>query len=133
MIKIAFYWLLVIVWCGFIFFLSSKPGLAVAAGYWDFATRKPAHVLVYLILFILLFNALSFSFNNLKNPNLIIVSFALTVLYGISDEIHQSFVPLREGKVLDIIFDVLGAVIGSYIIWSLQVKTLPKLKDSPQK
>jgi VanZ family protein len=132
MIKIVFYWLFVIVWCGFIFFLSSKPGLAVATGFLDFATRKPAHVMVYLILFILLFNALSCTFNNFKKTNLIILSFAVTVLYGISDEIHQSFVPLREGKVLDIIFDALGAVIGSYIIWTLQVKTLPKPKNWPQ-
>jgi len=36
-------------------------------------------------------------------------------LYGISDEIHQSFVPERDGSLLDVVADVLGAVCGVYV------------------
>ena len=34
-------------------------------------------------------------------------------LYGISDEIHQAFVPMRSCDVFDALFDLLGAVLGA--------------------
>jgi VanZ family protein len=36
-------------------------------------------------------------------------------LYGVSDEIHQSFVPYRHGSFTDVIADILGAVCGVYL------------------
>ena len=36
----------------------------------------------------------------------------LTVLYGISDEFHQSFVPSRDASVLDVLADLAGALLG---------------------
>jgi VanZ family protein len=46
---------------------------------------------------------------------LVLLSMISTSLYGISDEIHQSFVPYRDGSLLDVIADVLGAVCGVYV------------------
>ena len=49
--------------------------------------------------------------------------FALSVLfsslYGISDEIHQSFVPYRTADVMDVIADILGSVfgVGVFLLW----------------
>jgi VanZ family protein len=49
--------------------------------------------------------------------------FALSVLfsslYGISDEIHQSFVPYRTADVMDVIADILGSVfgVGAFLLW----------------
>ena len=36
----------------------------------------------------------------------------LTVLYGISDELHQSFVPTRDSSVIDVLSDSVGALLG---------------------
>ncbi len=40
------------------------------------------------------------------------VAFALTVLYGVSDELHQAFVPGRTATEADIAFDAAGAALG---------------------
>lgn len=120
-------WILVILWAGLIFYLSSRPGLAVGKGFVDFATRKPAHIVVYSMLFILLVNALKSSYSTHSKKNILIVSFLLTILYGVSDEIHQSFVPLREGKISDIIFDTAGAGFAFYLLWNTKVKVPKKL------
>ncbi len=51
--------------------------------------------------------------------NIYILTFVIVVLYGISDEVHQYFVPYRTFMVIDIFFDTVGAsilVIGRYIL-----------------
>lgn len=115
-----------ILWAAFVFYLSSKPGLKISENFfWDFATRKPAHIFVYFIFYLLA----AFAFKNsfLKNmSDIIISSFILTIFYGTLDEIHQSFVPLREGKVLDIMWDAIGGLIAAVVLWryyqNLQLK-----------
>jgi VanZ family protein len=46
---------------------------------------------------------------------LAVICFA--ALYGISDEVHQSFVPLRTSTVSDVIADTLGATIVAWAWW----------------
>jgi len=40
-------------------------------------------------------------------------------LYGVSDEFHQSFVPLRDASLGDVIADFLGATIAAMLWWRL--------------
>lgn len=44
-----------------------------------------------------------------------IVPVAIVSIYGIVDEIHQSFTPGRESSVLDWVADTIGAVIGVFV------------------
>ncbi|MCA9773252.1 MAG: VanZ family protein [Myxococcales bacterium] len=37
--------------------------------------------------------------------------------YGLTDEIHQSFVPGRTSSLYDAIADTLGAFAGAYLVW----------------
>jgi VanZ family protein len=48
------------------------------------------------------------------------VAVLLTVLYGASDEFHQSFVPSRQMDVMDLVADGAGAAAaaGALYIWS---------------
>lgn len=39
-------------------------------------------------------------------------AWALAVLYGVSDELHQSFVPRRDASIMDVGVDALGAMAG---------------------
>lgn len=39
-------------------------------------------------------------------------AWALAVLYGVSDEFHQSFVPRRDASIMDVGVDALGAMAG---------------------
>jgi len=133
-----YYWLPVLIWAALIFFLSSRSGLKVATGTWDFLTRKPVHIFEYFVLTLLLVRAFKFEFEarknelfspsskksvNLmqKNNNFYVLSFSFlaSLLYAVSDEIHQSFVPLREGKISDILFDSVGSLVGIFLVWKL--------------
>ncbi|GAA4069041.1 hypothetical protein GCM10022410_13710 [Amphibacillus indicireducens] len=37
---------------------------------------------------------------------------AICVLFAISDEVHQLFVPGRAGQVMDVVIDTTGAIAG---------------------
>ena len=117
-------WLPVALWCLLIFILSAIPQLqATEKPLLNFLSRKTAHLAEYGILATLIFRALGYKKTYL--------SFMLTLIYALTDEIHQQFVPTRTGKLSDIIFDGFGAWLGLYL--SKQWKkspTLPK-KLSP--
>ena len=53
--------------------------------------------------------------------NLLLFTFLVGTIYGISDEIHQYFVPYREADFFDVVADALGAAcgVGLYHYWLL--------------
>ena len=105
-------WLPVFLWAVVIFALSSIQQITVAEFFlWDFAAKKVAHLTEYAVLYALFLRATE------KNW---VLSFALTMFYAASDEIHQSFVPGRTAAVYDLVFDFSGATISAYIIWKLR-------------
>lgn len=109
--RLASLWLPPLAWMVLIFYLSSRPGLAIGEGAVDFWTRKPAHIGEYAILFFLLHRALGGSFGWARRKLYWVVG-SLTFLYAVLDEIHQAFVPLREGKIEDLGFDLLGILVA---------------------
>lgn len=48
-----------------------------------------------------------------------LVSFVLSVLYAISDELHQYFVPGRHASVLDVLLDSAGVLCGVLVMLGL--------------
>jgi len=46
---------------------------------------------------------------------LLLISLVFAVIYGISDEVHQYFVPGRIASIGDVIADSFGALIGSIL------------------
>ena len=107
------YWLPLILYCLLIFIQSSKPSYEELPDiqYFD----KLLHFVGYAFLGILFFRA--FHSMQLKQSRklLILLSILGATLYGISDEIHQYFVPLREASFSDVIANCLGSVFGVYI------------------
>ena len=43
---------------------------------------------------------------------LILISITSATLYGISDEIHQYFVPTRQADIMDVIANTIGSICG---------------------
>ena len=41
-----------------------------------------------------------------------ILSFLFSVIYALSDEFHQTFVPGRDGNIVDVLIDSSGALVG---------------------
>lgn len=113
--KLVFLWLPPLLWMGLIFYLSGRPGLKIAEGAWDFWTRKPAHIAEYAILFLLFFRALKES-SSWKRWEICIGAGMISFLFAITDEFHQFLVPLREGKLIDLGFDLLGIITGALLL-----------------
>ena len=72
--------------------------------------RKNAHFFAYLVLGILTFNGLKDS--GIAGGRGFILALIVCILYAISDEIHQLFIPGRSGQVTDVVIDGMGSLVG---------------------
>ena len=75
-----------------------------------FITRKAAHFTEYAILALLAARAFGSSSRPLLRRGWLVAALALVVLYALSDEYHQSFVPSRTGSVYDSLIDMSGGM-----------------------
>ncbi len=95
-------------YCSLIFWLSSKSVLPTPMLFTH--QDKLHHLGAYFIMGVL---AWRFFSDYLQKPWLVfMLSLCFCSLYGISDELHQSYVPNREADILDWIADTLGALIA---------------------
>lgn len=125
-------WIMMILWMVVIFYFSHQPGniSSMQSGRvlekmdlvtmdqvknhgsdirdLQFMIRKFAHFAVYLILGILL--TLAFKSSNFNRYPM--KSFIVGMLYAISDEAHQYFIPGRDMKILDVFIDSIGILVG---------------------
>ena len=88
--------------------------------------RKTAHVFEYVILSLLIIWMLkdySFFYQHLFWWTLL-----FSLIYAISDEIHQCFIPERSGNVIDVFIDLLGVLIGMVIFRIIKLFFKPKIK-----
>ena len=117
--SLLLYWLPPVVWMGLIFILSAQPSLPHAPDtLLDFILKKAAHMIEYGILAFLLWRALSRRLGTFSRSALA-AAFALSVLYAASDEYHQTFVSGRHGKLMDVGFDTVGALVALLVVGSL--------------
>ena len=88
---------------------------------------KILHLCEYMIFGFLAARAFKNSSNKILVKNFNMASISLAILYGMSDEFHQMFVPLRQFSIGDLITDGLGGLLGVFIYCkynSVQRRTL---------
>jgi VanZ family protein len=108
-----FYWLLVFLWMGFIFGISSLPGKNIPP---VFAYQDTLyHLGSYAILTYLCSMALAKGSAGMSRGTLLILAFVFGVLYGASDEFHQLFVPGRSCSGQDLLVDGIGSFFGGIV------------------
>jgi VanZ family protein len=140
--KSLLFWSIVVIWMIMIFSLSSQPAQISNANSESFTKvflnatksihkidvdrnsiesknlisnvnnilRNYAHAGVFLILAILVFAAVkSLESYSIKK---LIFSFSICLIYSISDEIHQLFIPGRAFQLSDLGLDLIGIVLG---------------------
>ncbi len=99
-------WAAPIAWMGVLFYLSSRvdyPDLTPPG--WPNIQDVVAHLVVYTVLALLWERAL----RGAGVRRAALWACAITVLYGLSDEFHQSFVPGRTATLFDVATDAVGA------------------------
>jgi VanZ family protein len=136
----ARYWLPVLIWMAVIFSASGDRGSVRHSSRiiepivrWLFPqiqdetvhavvyyVRKLAHVTEYAVLAVLLWRAFAKPATSRAKPWswkltgwIILIAF----VYAASDEIHQLFVPNREGRPMDVLIDTSGAALGLFATW----------------
>jgi VanZ family protein len=127
-INFLFYALPPIIYAGLIFFLSSLPSerITFVSGIKDYIL----HFFEFGLLALLTIRFVNFYFD--PGVRCYFLIFLATMLYGLSDEWHQSFVPGRVASVSDLLADTLGVIFGLGIYYAVirykergRGKTLP--------
>jgi len=108
-------WFPVVVWAAIIFYLSSQPDLKISEGLADLILRKIAHTAEFGVLTFLIFRAVKNTFNASVRSSLVLSAVSV-ILYAVSDEIHQMYVPTRHGALSDVLIDGIGIVIAMLLI-----------------
>jgi VanZ family protein len=100
----------VIAWLGVIFYQSSRSTLPFPRGFSIDLVSIAGHFAEYAILAALLWWAVHRIGRHERKRIAVVLGIAL--LYAISDEWHQSFVPGRYPDAFDVAVDVIGAACG---------------------
>ena len=103
-------WIITIVIAGLIFYFSS---LTFPAG--SGSGSNIYSIFYHIIIFFLFALFLSISLVKGKIKKDIILAIAIGIVYGISDEIHQLFVPGRSSAIFDVFLDSFGILTASVI------------------
>lgn len=110
---------------GVIFILSHTPGNALPHAV--NGVDKLVHILMYTTLGIAALWAVRRRFRqSAQVTTLLVILFC--VLYGISDEFHQYFIPGRTPSFFDLLADFTGGVLAVTLwsLWSKQHQALPQ-------
>lgn len=92
----------------------------------QFIIRKAAHFTIYGILGVLAFLSMA-TYKNIPLVFRFLSPALVCLIYSVSDELHQRFVPGRSGELRDILIDFCGSLIGiTAVFWLTRLKPLKK-------
>ena len=112
MVRLLWLWGPVFGYAGLIFYLSAQPHPEEHVPFVMHVSDKLLHAAEYAVLGALCYRALRGSGNDVWRQQAIPAAIFLASLYGVSDEVHQAFVPFRDANWLDWVADTVGTVIG---------------------
>lgn len=100
-----------------IFYLSSFQRAPLP----DNVSDKLAHMGAYAMLGVLVVRGLAGRLRVRLTVRLAVWTVVVTTLYGVSDELHQMFVPGRSADVFDVMADAAGAfaAVGVCALWGI--------------
>jgi len=118
--RFVVYWGPVLGYAGLIFYLSaqSHPDDDLPSLLWA-VNDKVLHALEYAVLGGLCYRAFRWGATESVAARAVLFSILTASLYGITDEVHQLFVPFRESSWQDWLADVTGSTLGVVAVWRL--------------
>jgi VanZ family protein len=137
---LVLYWLPVVLWMSVIFSFSTDAGatrntsrfIGPLLRWFDptisdqsihavqLGVRKTAHLAEYAVLAVLLWRARRKPSRADPRPwrrSDALFALGIAVLFAVTDEWHQSFVPSRQGQLTDVLVDSGGAALGLLVLW----------------
>ena len=112
MVTFLRYWGPVCGYAGLIFYLSAQPHPEEHVPFVTHFSDKVLHAVEYAVFGALCYRAFCRSGHDAWRQQAIPAAILLASLYGVSDEVHQAFVPFRDANWLDWVADTIGAAIG---------------------
>ena len=115
MTQLFLYWVPVALYAGTIFFMSaqSHPEDRLPSFLFTHVSDKILHAVEYGILALLCYRAFRWAAGPALARQAVVLAIVTASVYGLTDEVHQAFVPLRESSWKDWLADTVGAVIGA--------------------
>ena len=113
--QVFWYWVPVVLYAGTIFYLSaqSHPEDDLPSFLFEDVSDKVLHAVEYAGLGGLCYRAFRWGVSGQVASHALLFAIVTASLYGITDEMHQLFVPFRESGWQDWLADTIGAVIGA--------------------
>ena len=118
MVPVFWYWGPLVGYAGVIFFLSaqSHPEEQLSLFLLKEVSDKVLHAVEFGILALLCYRAFRWAAGPVVARQALVLAIVTASVFGITDEVHQFFVPFRESSWQDWLADTIGAVIGA-ISW----------------
>lgn len=118
-------WTITILIAIVIFYMSTKTSKSLPS-----VGSNSYSVFYHLLAFFFLAFFLSISLVKRKRKGFILISITIAILYGLSDEIHQFFVPGRSCTLQDAFTDIVGVSFASLIYFITIVYRNKKFANS---
>lgn len=142
-------WVAVVLWAAVIFYMSAHTSgqfsgemglisrIYEALKAWQLSVfgegsqfiYNAAHFLEYTVFGALLTNALSC---HMSLARAALCAAGLALAYGITDEIHQLFVPSRSSDPMDCVFDFLGGSTGAALVYAIAPHVAGRIGREPE-
>ena len=114
-VQVFWYWTPVVLYAGTIYYLSSQSHLEehLPSFLLEAVSDKVLHAVEYGVLAFLCCRAFRWAAGPAVARQAVVLAIVTASIYGITDEVHQVFVPLRESSWQDWLADTIGAAIGA--------------------
>jgi len=114
-VQVFWYWVPAVLYAGTIFYLSSQshPEEQLPSFLLEDVSDKVLHAVEYAGLGGLCYRAFRWGVSGQVASHALLFAVVTASLYGMTDEVHQLFVPFRESGWQDWLADTIGAVIGA--------------------
>ncbi|WP_243291949.1 VanZ family protein [Bacillus sp. FJAT-47783] len=110
---------------GLIWFLSSHPSDAIVETPFSFddLLKESLHLVEFGILYWLFIFMLACHGKLSQKASMIVA--VISIFYGITDEVHQAFVPSRSATFIDFVKDTIGVWVSFFLVrkWYFEKKT----------
>ncbi len=116
---VARWWGPALAYMSFIFFMSANPAPEALRSTPDYVLHAGA----YFVLALLAVRAFAKGLAHEPTNTAVFAALALAILYGLSDEWHQSYVPGRDSSLVDLAADGVGAILAVAtlgLFWNLR-------------